>query len=500
MKSFTERYPIGSRGDLHVMPILQSPSIPDDVGPRAWAGLAVVAAASFLVSLDAMVLYIAFREIGREFPSVGTAELSWILSASSIVVAGGMISAGRIADRLGRRRVFLAGTAIFAAASALCAVAPTAGGLIAARALQGLGVAALTPASLALILHAFPRHRVPHAIALWGAAAALAAVLGPTVGGLLVETSGWRAVFALDVVLGVTVVAAGRRLLDESREPAGVRMPDPVGVLAIVLALGLVALAVTQSGAWGWTSFRTVGALLAGFALLGAFVVRCRSVESPVLPLELFAERAFRWANAGQLVFWTGFTLMFFGNVQFLSRVWDYSPAQTGLALAPGPLLVFLLSARFGRLAARIGQRPILIAGGVVYAAAAASLLARVDATPRYLEVWLPSLVLSSVGVAMLSAQLTSAALWRLPAERFATGAAVNGSLRALGQTLGVAVFAAVVGQGAPGQLLAGHRTAWWLVFAAGLALTLASLRLPGIAPAPRPTLVHDATRQQLAH
>ncbi len=451
----------------------------DEVAPRAWAGLAVVAAASFVATLDAMVLYVAFGSIRRDFPEVSAAALSWILSGYTIVIAAGMIGAGRWADRLGRRRVFLGGMGVFTVASAICAVAPDAGVLIAARVLQGFGAAALTPASLALILRAFPKSRVPQAIALWGAAGALAAAVGPTIGGLFVETWGWRSVFVLNVPIGITVAILGPRLLDESREPDGSQLPDPVGTVLVTIALVLLALAIVQSGEWGWSSARTVGALLGGIVLLGAFVVRCATVPNPVLALHLFSERAFRWANIGQLVYGTGFTIMFFGGVQFLREVWGYSPVRTGLAMAPGPLVVFLLAPRFGRLAGRIGQRPILIPGGIIYAAAAMLLLSRVDSAPAYLTVWLPFILLSGVGVSMVLPLLTSAAVAGLPSDRFATGSAVNAALRALGQTLGVAIFVAVVGRTTAGELLAHHRIAWWLVAAAGVAVTATSWRLP---------------------
>src|SRR5690349_12464196 len=158
----------------------------DGVASRAWAGLAVVAAASFVATLDAMVLYVAFGSIRRDFPEVSAAWLSWILSGYTIVIAAGMIGAGRWADRLGRRRAFLVGMALFTVASAVCAAAPGVPLLVAGRVLQGIGAAVLTPASLALILQAFPKSRVPQAIALWGAAGALAAALGPTIGGLFV--------------------------------------------------------------------------------------------------------------------------------------------------------------------------------------------------------------------------------------------------------------------------------------------------------------------------
>ena len=458
----------------------------DEVAPRAWAGLAVVAAASFVATLDAMVLYVAFGSIRRDFPGVSAAALSWILSGYTIVIAAGMIGAGRWADRLGRRRVFLGGMGVFTVASAICAVAPDAGVLIAARVLQGFGAAALTPASLALILRAFPRSRVPQAIALWGAAGALAAALGPTIGGLIVEAWGWRSVFVVNVPIGIAVAILGPRLLDESREPEGSRFPDPVGTVGVTIALVLLALAIVQSGEWGWSSARTVGALLGGIVLLGAFVVRCATVVNPLLALDLFSEAGFRWANLGQLLYGTGFTIMFFGNVQFLREVWGYSPVRTGLAMAPGPLVVFLLAPRFGRLAGRIGQRPILIPGGVISAAAAVFLLSRVASAPGYVAVWLPFTLLSGVGVSMVLPLLTSAAVAGLPSDRFATGSAVNAALRALGQTLGVAIFVAVVGRAASGELLSHHRIAWWLVAAAGVAVTATSWRLPRVGSATR--------------
>src|SRR5256712_7591781 len=457
------------------------PSPDDYVAPRVWAGLGVVAAASFVATLDAMVLYVAFGSIRRAFPEVGAAALSWILSGYTIVVAAGMIGAGRWADRLGRRRVFLGGMGIFTVASAACAVAPNAGLLIAFRALQGIGAAALTPASLALILRAFPPFRVPQAIALWGAAGALAAALGPTIGGLFVEAGGWRSVFVLHVPIGIAVAILRPRLLDESREPDGSRLPDPVGTVVVIVALVLLALAIVQSGAWGWSSTRTVGALLGGIVLLGVFAGRCATVPNPVLALHLFSERGFRWANLGQLLYGTGFTIMFFGNVQFLREVWGYSPVWTGLAMAPGPLVVFLLAPPFGRLAGRIGQRPILIPGGLIYAAAAAFLLSRVDSAPAYLAVWLPFTLVSGVGVSMVLPLLTSAAVAGLPADRFATGSAVNAALRNLGQTLGVAIFAALAGRTTAGELLAHHQIAWWLVAAAGVAVSATSWRLPRV-------------------
>src|SRR2546425_11652892 len=196
----------------------------EEVAPRAWAGLAVVAAAMFVATLDAMVLYVAFGTIRRDFLDVSAAALSWILSGYTIVLAAGMIGAGRWADRLGRRRVFLAGMGVFTVASALCAVAPGVGVLVAARVLQGFGAAALTPTSLALILRAFPKSRVPQAIALWGAAGGLAAALGPALCGVFVGGGGGRPVFVIHVPIGIPPRSLRRRPLGEARQPGACRL------------------------------------------------------------------------------------------------------------------------------------------------------------------------------------------------------------------------------------------------------------------------------------
>src|SRR5262249_38547237 len=256
------------------------------------------------------------------------------------------------------------------------------------------------------------------------------AALGPTLGGLFVEAWGWRSVFVVNLPIGIAIAIAGPWLLDESRELAGSPLPDVVGTALVTVALVLLALGVVQSSEWGWWNARTIGAGLAGIVLLGTFLVRCAAVRNPVLTLDLFSERGFRWANLGQLLYGTGFTIMFFGNVQFLREVWGYSPVWTGLAMAPGPLVVFLLAPWFGTLAGRIGQRSILIPGGFVYAVAALFLLSRADSAPDYISVWLPFTLLSGVGVSMVFPQLTSAAVAGLPADRFATGSAVNAALR----------------------------------------------------------------------
>ncbi len=314
---------------------LTTPSTRPPVSP--WVVLGVASLAAFMVFLDAQVLFVAFDDIRSSFPSVSFTTMSWTLSAYTIALAAALVPSGRMADRFGRRRVFLLGLVAFTLASVLCAFAPTAGLLVVFRVVQALGAAALVPASLALVLSVFPTARVPVAVAVWGAIAALAAAIGPTVGALLVQGWDWRAVFLANVPVGAIALVLGIRLLPESREARQEPFPDPLGIVLLAGALTLLALGIVQSDQWGWVSARTVGALVGGLLVLAAFVRRTLSAPHPALDLMIFARPSVRWANIATAAFTIGFTAMFFGLIQFMLVVWNYGVVRAGLAMVPGP-------------------------------------------------------------------------------------------------------------------------------------------------------------------
>src|SRR4051812_48991517 len=220
--------------------------------PSPWAVLGVASLSVFMVFLDAQVLFVAFDDIRASFPAVSFATMSWTLSAYTIALAAALVPSGRMADRFGRRRVFVIGLIAFTLASVLCAFAPTAGLLVLFRVVQALGAAALVPASLAIVLSVFPPTRVPVAVAVWGAIAALAAAIGPTVGALLVQGWDWRAVFLANVPVGAVALVLGIRVLPESREAQQAPFPDPLGIVLLAGALTLLALGIVQSDQWGW--------------------------------------------------------------------------------------------------------------------------------------------------------------------------------------------------------------------------------------------------------
>lgn len=454
-----------------------TPSTRPPVSP--WVVLGVASLAAFMVFLDAQVLFVAFDDIRSSFPSVSFTTMSWTLSAYTIALAAALVPSGRMADRFGRRRVFLVGLVAFTLASVLCAFAPTAGLLVVFRVVQALGAAALVPASLALVLSVFPTARVPVAVAVWGAIAALAAAIGPTVGALLVQGWDWRAVFLANVPVGAIALVLGIRVLPESREAKQAPFPDPLGIVLLAGALTLLALGIVQSDQWGWVSARTVGALVGGLLVLAVFVRRTLSAPHPALDLMIFARPSVRWANIATAAFTIGFTAMFFGLIQFMLVVWHYGVVRAGLAMMPGPVVVMVLAPLFGRVAARYGQRALLLPGGLVYAAGGALLLTRLGEDPAYASQVLPASLLAGLGVALVIPQLTSAAVQGLPPDEFAAGAAVNQAIRQLGATFGVALTVALLGTLTPTTTADDFLGVWGMLTVCGVLTSAAALPLP---------------------
>ena len=440
--------------------------------------LAIASLAVLATFLDTTALFVAFGDIAESFPSVSPAQLSWVLNAYTIAVAALLIPAGKVADRIGHKRMFLIGSVVFTLGSLACAAAPTAAVLVVVRVVQAAGAAALIPSSFALVLRAFPRQRLPVAVAIWGATGALAGALGPTLAASLIELASWRWVFLINIPIGAVTIGLGARVLQESKDPAS-RIPAPFGVAAIAAAAALASLGVVQSDTWGWGDMRTLAALAAGALLLAVFIAHQRRTPAPVLDLDLFAVRNFGWANAAVTVFGLAFAAMFFGSILFLTNVWGWSTLKAGLGISPGPLLVAVLAPRFGQLAGRVGQRPLLLAGGLAFAIGGAWRLLALGASERYVTDYLPSMLFTGLGVALCLPQLSSVVGQALPPHRLGVGGATTQALRQFGGTLGVALTIAMVGRPSSlGAAIAGFDRVWWLLVAGGLATSALCLGL----------------------
>ena len=417
--------------------------------------IALACSGAFLAFLDTTIVNIAFPDIAASFAGAGRDVVSWVLDGYFVIIAALLVPAGGLADRFGHRRVFLVGIGGFALASALCAAAPSAGLLIAARVLQGAAAALIAPTSLALVLDQFPPQRRATGVGLWGAAAALAAATGPTLGGALVELSGWRLIFLVNLPLSAAILLLGPRIV--ARPQRDGRLPDLVGSALLALGLALLTLGIIEGNDWGWASAATLGCMAGGIALLGAVLARSGRHPRPILEPDLLALPSFRRGNLGTLLFAAAFFALILGNVLFLTGVWGYSLLRAGLATLPGPALTTLVSGPAGRLADRFGHRAVVVPGTIVFAAGV-MVLRSAGAQPDWLGLWLPGACLTGIGIGLAFPTLGSAAVRDVPGDRFATASAVNSAFRQVGAVLGTAILVAIVGE--PSSLAEAMRAA----------------------------------------
>ncbi|WP_028062273.1 DHA2 family efflux MFS transporter permease subunit [Solirubrobacter soli] len=439
---------------------------------RRTAAIVAACAGGFLAFLDTTIVNTAFPGIAASFPDATPRRLSWVLDAYFIVIAALLLPAGGIADRFGRKRVFLAGVALFVVASVVCAAAPGWQVLVAARALQGAGAAVTMAVSLALILPEFPLARRASAVALWGASAALAAASGPPLGGLLVELD-WRWVFAVNVPLGAAVIALGHAALEESRDPNAQGLPDLLGAALMITGLGALALAILEGEAWGWTSSNVlVGLAVAALTLLAA-ARRCLTHPRPLVDPELLKTEGFAKATLGIFLLGMAFFSTILANVLFLTGVWHYGLLKAGLAVVPGAIATTIAAIPAGRIADRHGHRAVIVPGCLLYVAGMAIVRTAGD-TPDFLTTWLPAMALNGAGLGMAFPALAAAALAHVPTERFGQASAVSSAARQFGGVFGTAVLFAI---GAPTTLAAADDvylvSTLWALGAAVVALTL---------------------------
>lgn len=447
--------------------------------------IATIAAAVFMSNLDLWIVNVAFVAIGRSLGGTAS-DVSWVLNAYAVTLAALLIPAGRLGDRVGHRRVFLAGVAVFTVASLACAAAPGLGWLVAARVVQAAGAAAQLPTSLALLMAAVSAESRTHAARTWSAVGAVAAVCGPVLGGLLVALD-WRWVFVVNVPIGVLTLAAGLRVLPHPparpREP----LPDLAGAALLTVAVAALTGALVQAPTWGWTSARTVVLLVAAALAAAAFLRRCLRHAHPMVELHLLRHRTFGVANAGTAAFSAAFAIMLLSNSLWCQDVWHYSALRTGFAMAAGPLMVPFVTAWSQRLVHRVGLAVLTSTGSVLFGVGLVWRVVFADPAPDYARDLLPSMLIGGTGVGLALGSFIAAAATALPAERAATASGTVNSVRQVASALGVAVLVTVLA--GTGSVLTDYRVAWWIgaglsVVAAGIGL---GLRRPAGAPAPAP-------------
>jgi EmrB/QacA subfamily drug resistance transporter len=420
---------------------------PDKVNP--WPIFWIASIATFLVALDSTMLFAAFDPLRQSFSSASAADLSWVINAYTVVYATMLIPSGGLADTHGRKRVFLIGGVIFLTASAACGLASSVGWLVAARVLQAFGAALLTPASLSIVLAAFPQNKRAVVVSLWGAVGGLAAAVGPSAGSFVIDQFGWQWAFYINLPIGGYALWRGSSRLNESVTSSERRRVDVVGMTLLMLAVGSITLAIVEFEAPYWSRTELAAMSLTGIIAALVFVVWARRVKNPLVDLALFEHQTYRYVNLATLSFGIAFSMMFLTFFFYVMNIWHFSLPMAGLAVTPGPLLVMPTAIVTGRLATRLGHRPFLVGGSVLYAMSSVWFYFVPGIEPNYLMHWLPGLVISGIAVGLVLPSLSAAAVSRLPVAHYAVGSAVNQATRQIGSVLGVALTVALVGHAA---------------------------------------------------
>ena len=454
-------------------------------GPGRWVLVATVLG-SGMAALDATVVNVALPAIGKTF-GAQVAGLQWVLTSYLITLSAFILIGGSLGDRFGRRRVFLIGAAWFCVASLLCALAPTLGVLVAARALQGVGGALLVPGSLAIIEASFvPEHR-GRAIGAWAGLGGVATAIGPLVGGWLITAVSWRLIFVLNLPVAAVVVLAARHV-PESADPDAARRVDWPGAGLVAVGLAALTSALIEGPSPGSSKALVVACAVVGLVALGLFVVVERRRAAPMLPLEIFRSRQFTVSNLLTLVVYAALSGVLFLLVVDLQQVLGYSALAAGAALLPITVIMLALSARAGQLSQRIGPRLPMTLGPVVMAAGLL-LMWRIDAGSAYVPVVLPALVVFSLGLSLTVAPLTTTVLGAVDAQRSGIASGVNNAVARVAGLLAVALLPPLVGiTGAaytePTVFSDGFHTA--VLIGAGLCLVGALIAGLGITNPPR--------------
>ena len=409
---------------------------------RRWWTLGAMCFALFMIMLDNTVTNVALPSIQRDFDA-SLSALEWTINAYTLTFAVLLVTGGRLGDIFGRRRVFLIGVAIFAAASFTIGFAPSDGFLVASRAVQGVGAALMMPGTLSIISHAFPPRERGKAIGIWAGVSAIALAIGPLVGGWLTEDVSWRAIFFLNVPVAVAAIAVTLFAAEESRDETVGRTVDYPGIATLTVSLTSLVLALVEGNAWGWGSARILGLLALAIVSLAAFVAIERRSPAPVVDFAFFRSRQFVAANAVAFLVTFAMFAMFFFLALYMQNILGYSPLETGVRFLPTTLVVMAAGPIAGRLSDRVGPR-WLITGGLVLIAAALAWQSRisVDTSFGYL---FPAFMVMGAGIGLVMSPMSAAVMNAVDRTKAGVASGTLSMFRMVGGTFGVAALGALV-------------------------------------------------------
>ena len=409
---------------------------------RKWWTLAALSFALFMIMLDNTVVNVALPSIQRDL-GIGISELEWIVTAYALSFAVFLLTGGKLADRYGRRRVFLIGLTTFTLSSLACGLAGSAGMLIGARAVQGVGAALMMPATLSIISAVFPARERGTAIGIWAGVSAMALAIGPLIGGLLTEKVNWNWIFYINVPVGILGIVAAFILVPESRDMSAVQRLDLPGLITSGLAVFALTYALIEANTYGWTSARILG-LFALFAFsLGAFVLLELHQRAPMLDLTLFKNSTFAGANAVALMVSLAMFGVFFFISLFMQNILHYSAIKAGATFLPMTILIILVAPLAGALSDRLGSR-WLMTGGMLLVAGSLVVFAQLDQSSGFWDI-LPGLLIGGVGMAMTMSPMTSATLSAVSVDKAGVASGVLNTFRQVGGSLGIAIGGAIL-------------------------------------------------------
>jgi EmrB/QacA subfamily drug resistance transporter len=409
---------------------------------RKWWTLVAVSFGLFMIMLDNTVVNVALPSIQRALDA-GQSELEWVVVSYALTFATFMLTGGKLADYFGRRRLFIIGLAIFTLASLACGLAPDAGFLIGARAVQGLGAAIMNPATLGIITATFPPRQRGMAIGIWAGVSAMALAIGPLLGGLITDHIDWSWIFFVNVPVGVLGIVVARWAIDESRDTSHEQRLDLPGLATSAIGLFALTYALIEANSFGWTSTRILALFALAVLSLVAFVLLERNQRVPMLDLSLFRDSTFTGANLTMLLVSLAMFGIFFFNSLFLQNILHYSATETGAVFLPMTVLIILVAPWAGRYSDRVGSR-WLVGAGMTLVSLSLVLFAQLDVGSTFWDI-LPGLLTGGLGMALTMTPTTAAAMGAVAVDNAGVGSAVLNSSRQVGGSLGIAVMGALV-------------------------------------------------------
>ncbi len=409
---------------------------------RRWWALGAMCFALFMIMLDNTVVNVALPSIQRSLHAT-TTSLEWTVNAYTLSFAVLLVTGGRLGDLFGRRRIFLAGVVVFATASGAIGFSPSDTWLVAWRAVQGVGSAMMMPATLSIITNAFPPAERGKAIGTWAGVSAMALAIGPVVGGLLVESVSWQSIFFLNLPVAVGAIVVALFAVRESRDETAAQRIDVPGVLALTGGLASLVLALVEGNAWHWGSTRELVLFALAVVGLAAFVTIERRQRSPMVDFAFFRSRTFLGANIVAFIVSFAMLAMFFFMALYMQNVLHYSPLQAGIRFLPSTLMIVVIAPMAGRLADRVGPRP-LITFGLLSVSGALFWQSHLTVSSGY-STLLPGFMLMGIGMAFVMSPMSMAAMNAVEQTKAGVASGILSMNRMVGGTFGVAVLGAMV-------------------------------------------------------